>query len=142
MSVAIDREYRTGLHPLHAILLAAMLPLLFGALLCDIAYWKTAEIQWNNFASWLLAGALVVGAGALVAALVAWIRADVLRGRHLLYFLVLLVVWILGFIDALVHARDAWATMPDALVLSVIVAAVACVAKWIALSGLWRRVAP
>ena len=142
MSVAVDRDHRPGLHPIHAILLAAVLPLLFGTLLCDIAYWKTAQIQWNNFASWLLAGALVVGAIALVAALVAWIRAEGARGRHLLYFLLLLAVWVLAFVDVLVHARDAWATMPDALVLSVIVAALACVAKWIALAGLSRRIVP
>jgi uncharacterized membrane protein len=128
--------FHARLHPLHAILLAATLPLFLGALLSDIAYWKSYEIQWNNFASWLLAGGLLVGAIALVAALVALVRAGGDRGWHLLYFLLLLAAWALGFIDVLVHARDAWATMPSGLVLSVVVAAILCVAKWIALCGL------
>ena len=35
------------------------------------------------------------------------------RRDGLVYFLVLLAAWVLGFVDALVHAKDAWASMPD-----------------------------
>ena len=44
-------------------------------------------------------------------------------------------MWILGFVNALLHAKDAWATMPEGLYLSVIVAAPALVAAWIGYSG-------
>ena len=40
-------------------LLAFPLPLFIGALLSDWAYSATYQIQWINFASWLIAGALV-----------------------------------------------------------------------------------
>jgi uncharacterized membrane protein len=134
MSVAVDR-IRWTLHPLNAVLLAGALALFLGALLSDIVYFRSYQIQWNNFASWLLAGALVVGAFALVAAIVGLFRV---RGRAwpVVYALLLLAVWILGFIDALVHARDAFATMPAGLVLSVIVVILAWVALWVAFAGM------
>ena len=53
-----------------------------------------------------------------------------------MYFLLLLATWVLGFINALEHAKDAWATMPQGLVLSVIVTLLACAATWIGLSNL------
>jgi uncharacterized membrane protein len=39
----------------------------------------------------------------------------------------------LGFVNALVHAKDAWATMPSGLILSLLVFLLAFVAAWFAL---------
>jgi uncharacterized membrane protein len=110
------------------VLLAGIVPLFLGVLLCDWAYGSTYEIQWKNFASWLLVGALVYGGVALLWSLIDLVRADRRGGRPLLYFLLLLAAWVLGFINALVHAKDAWASMPAALILSVIVALLAVAA--------------
>lgn len=127
-----------GIHPLHAFLLAGCVPLFLGALLSDWAYSSTYEIQWTNFASWLLVGAMVLAGFVLLWALIDLLRADrTWRGRPLIYFLVLLAAFILGFIDALVHAKDAWAKMPEALILSVIVAILVIVACWLGFSS-WR----
>ena len=133
-----DPVARARLHPVHAFLLAGCVPLFLGALLSDWAYSSTYEIQWTNFASWLLVGALVLAGFALLWALIDLLRADrSWRGRPLVYFLVLLAAFILGFINALVHAEDAWAKMPEALILSIIVAILALVAMWLGLST-WR----
>jgi uncharacterized membrane protein len=126
--VAVDRRDGVILSPLHAVLLAGIVPLFLGALLCDWAYGSTYEIQWKNFASWLIVGALVYGGVALLWSLIDLVRADRRGGRPLLYFLLLLAAWVLGFINALVHAKDAWASMPAALILSVIVALLAVAA--------------
>lgn len=127
-----------GIHPLHAFLLAGCVPLFLGALFADWAYSATYEIQWTNFASWLLVGAMVLAGFALLWALIDLLRADrSWRGRPLVYFLVLVAAFIVGFIDALVHAKDAWAKMPEALILSVIVTALVLVAGWLGLST-WR----
>ncbi len=134
MSVTVERA-RSLLHPLNAVLLAGALALFLGALLSDIAYFRTYEIQWNNFSSWLLAGGLVVGALALLAAIVELFRTR-WRVWPVVYALLLLAVWVLGFIDALVHAKDAWAAMPAGLVFSVIVVVLACAALWIAFAGM------
>jgi uncharacterized membrane protein len=124
------------LHPLHAILLAFPLPLFLGALVSDLAYRSSFHIQWANFSSWLIAGGLLVGAFAVLWALVNLFRRGTARkGRLVLYFVVLLAMWGLGFVNALVHAKDAWATMPEGLYLSAITTLLALVAAWIGYSG-------
>nr|WP_085990605.1 DUF2231 domain-containing protein [Stutzerimonas stutzeri] len=123
-------------NPLHGTLLAGTVPLFLGAMLSDIAYFKTYEVQWSNFAAWLIAGGLVFCGLALLFAVVNLIRAHHKKWRPLMYFLLLLATWLLGFINALEHAKDAWATMPLGLVLSVIVTVLACAATWIGLSNL------
>ena len=131
------RVARTGIHPLHAFLLAASVPLFLGALLSDWAYSSSYEIQWTNFASRLLVGALVFAGIALLWSLIELLRGDrSWRGRPLVTFLVLLAAWILGFVDALVHAKDAWAKMPEALLLSIIVTALAFAAAWLGFASL------
>ncbi|WP_439596159.1 DUF2231 domain-containing protein [Falsiroseomonas sp.] len=123
------------LHPLHAILLAFPFPLFLGALLSDLAYRATFHVQWANFASWLIAGGLLVGGFVLLWALIELALGGAARRRRLLtYFLVLLGMFVLGFINALVHAKDAWATMPEGLYLSAITALLAVVASWLGYS--------
>ena len=135
MAAAPDRTTARPVHPLSAFLLAGTVPLFLGALLTDIAYSSTYEIQWKNFASWLIVGGLVFGGFALL-----WAFVDLLRGgrgrRRLFAFLLLLALWILGFLDALVHARDAWASMPMALILSAVVAVLAIAAAALGFSTL------
>ena len=124
------------LHPLHAILLAFPFPLFLGALLSDLAYRSTFHVQWANFSSWLIAGGLFVGAFAVLWALInLFRRGTASKGRLIVYFVVLLLMWGLGFVNALVHAKDAWATMPESLYLSVITTLLALVAAWIGYSG-------
>jgi uncharacterized membrane protein len=124
------------LHPLHAILLAFPLPLFLGALISDLAYRSSFHIQWANLSSWLIAGGLLVGGFALLWALINLFRRGPARkGRLVVYFVVLLAMWGLGFVNALVHAKDAWATMPEGLYLSAITTLLALVAAWIGYSG-------
>lgn len=127
--------YRSGPSPLHAILLAGTVPLFLGALLSDLAYKDTYQIQWSNFASWLIAGAMVFCGFALLFALVNLVRAPRKAGQPLVYFLVLLATFVLGLINAFQHAKDAWAVMPSGLVLSVIVTVLALVSAWIGLNA-------
>jgi uncharacterized membrane protein len=124
------------LHPLHAIVLAFPLPLFLGALVSDLAYRSSFHVQWINFSSWMIAGGLLVGAFALVWALIGMFRRDTVRsGRSIGYFVALLAMWVLGLINAFVHAKDAWATMPASLYLSVMATLLALVAAWIGYSG-------
>lgn len=139
MSLTVDRTFQRVLHPLHAVLLAGTIPLFLGALLSDMAYSSSYQVQWSNFASWLIAGGLVFGGLALLCAVIDLFRADRRSGRPLVYALLLLATWVLGFINALIHARDAWGSMPTGLVLSVIVTVLACAATWIGFSGLRVR---
>lgn len=123
------------IHPVHAVLLASCLPLFLGALISDWAYSSTYLIQWLNFASWLIAGALVFVGAALLWATIDFFRVDVIRDRAgAVAILLLLSTFVLGFINALVHAKDGWATMPAGLILSVLVFVLAIVAVWMGFS--------
>lgn len=136
MAIAIERIDHRALHPVHAFLLAATVPLFLGTLLADMAYWSTYQVQWTNFASWLNVGGLVFGGLTLFLALVGLRHPARRRGRHLAYVLLVLAMWVLAFFNALVHAKDVWAAMPDGLVLSVIVSLLACAAAWLGFSSL------
>lgn len=125
--------YRSPPGTLHTILLAGTVPLFLGALLNDIAYHNSYQIQWSNFASWLIAGGELFCGLALLCALVNLIRAERKAGQPLVYFLVLLATWVLGLINAFQHAKDAWAVMPAGLVLSAIVFLLSCLAAWVGL---------
>jgi uncharacterized membrane protein len=127
MRAAFGTTRHRPIHPLHVVLLAATIPLFLGVLLSDLAYASSYELQWKNFASWLIIGGLVFGGFALLSALIGLFRAG-RRGRRTISFVLLLAAWILGVINALVHAKDAWASMPEALILSAIVAVLAVAA--------------
>jgi len=132
---AIDPLGRAAIHPFHAAVLAGAAPLFVGALLADWAYAKSYQVQWSDFASWLLIGAMVPATLALACALVERVRG----GGGASYPVVLAATWIVGVLDALHHARDAWAIMPVAPVLSLVAAVLACIATWMGFSR-WRGV--
>ena len=135
MAAAADRPSPRSVHPFQAALLAAMVPLFLGGLLSDIAYADSYEIQWSNFAAWLIAGAMVFTGFALLWASIDLVRGRRWRGRSLVLFLVLLALFVLGLINSFVHARDAWAVMPDGLILSAVVTLLALVAAWTGFSS-------
>ncbi len=141
MTVATLPDYRQRPGPLHGILLAGTVPLFIGALLSDLAYFKTYQSQWSNFAAWLLAGGALFSGLALLFALANLIRAPHKAGRPTVYFLLVLVTWVLGVMNSFEHAKDAWAVMPAGLILSVITAVLASVAAWLGLSNLRSEVA-
>ena len=136
MATASSTISRRVIHPVHAILLASILPLFLGALLSDWAYFQSYQVQWSNFASWLNAGALVFAGAALLWAVIDFFRADVARSsRDALYLLALLTTFVVGFINALVHAKDAWAVMPAGLILSLLVVLLALASAWLGFSA-------
>lgn len=128
---------------MHTIFTLSSVPLFLGALLSDWAYASSQEIQWLNFAAWLNAGGLLIAGPVLL-----WAAVDVLRSSAhrrqrggLIYLTLLLVTFIVGFINALVHGKDGWAAMPTGLILSAVVLALAVVASAIGLAGFLRRTA-
>ncbi len=137
---------RRGIHPVHALVLAFPIALFSSGLVADIAYLRTAEIQWTNFAAWLNAGALVFGG--LVAA---WSLVTLLinlkstgKGRRVIYFVVLAAMWVLGLINAFKHSQDGWSSVGTlGLILSILCTLLALIAGFIAYSGLGtRRIEP
>lgn len=118
---------------LHGIFLSFPIALFSLALASDVAYLKTAEIQWTNFASWSIAGALVGGGLVLAWALIGWVGKLRHPGssRRLAYFVVVAVMWVVGLVDAFHHARDGWSSVgTTGLILTIISTLLALVAGW------------
>jgi uncharacterized membrane protein len=57
MAVIVEQT-SSMLHPVHAALVAGATALFLGALLSDVVSFRSYANQWNNFSSWLHAGAL------------------------------------------------------------------------------------
>ncbi len=129
---------RRAAHPVHALLLAFPVALFSGALLSDLTYLNSAEIQWSNFASWMITGALIFGAPVLLWAALRLFRHrdDAGRIRTLSYFALILIMWIAGLINAFKHSQDAWSSVGTAgVLLSVVSTLAALAAGWILYSG-------
>ncbi|WP_205853777.1 hypothetical protein [Phenylobacterium deserti] len=130
----MSQRATTGLHLLYVVLVSCAAPLFLGGLLSDIAYARTYEIQWLNFADWLIAGAMVFTGVAL-----AWSLVEVVldRGRSragLIGLGILVATFLVGLLNSLTHARDAWGTMPAGLILSLVTTALAIAAIWFAVA--------
>lgn len=129
-------------NPIHPILLGFPIALFSSALVTDIVYLRTAEVQWTNFSAWLISGALLFGGLVLAWALVALVLD--LRGsgrlRRMIYAAVLAVMWILGLLNAFKHSQDGWSSVGVfGLVLSILCTLLALGAGVIAHSSLWTR---
>ena len=122
-------------NPLHAILLAFPVALYPSALLSDVTYYNTAEIQWSNFSSWLLVGANFFAGLVLAWAIVGLFvgRARHSKGRGLVYLGVIGVMFIAGVVNSFQHARDGWHSVGTlGLILSLVCTALALVAAFLA----------
>lgn len=133
----------TGLHPLHALILAFPIALFSGALVSDITYLNSAVMQWSNFSAWLITFGMVFGSIALIWTIVALFRGRRAgyRGRPVAYLALLVVMWIAGLINAFHHSRDAWGSVGTVgLLLSIVSAVAALAAGWLAYSAPRREV--
>ena len=125
-SLAADDRTRL----LHPGLIAAGAALLIGALVTDIFYSQTADMQWANFSVWLITAGLIL---ALLAGLALLI--DVLHGRagpvSWVHFTALAGAALLSLVNVFVHSRDAWTSVvPQGLMLSVVVTVCLLLIGW------------
>ena len=120
-------------HPLHAMLVPIPIACFVGTLVTDLAYWRTANMQWANFSAWMLTVGLVVAVFAVLAGLV-----DVLGERRIrrlraawIHVLGNGLVIVLSIINAQVHSRDAYSSVaPTGLILSTLVVLILLVTGW------------
>jgi len=98
-------SFRRVLHTFHALLLGFPIALFSAALITDITYLNTAHIQWTNFSSWLIAGALVGGGGVIVCALLA-LLLDWRRTSRRFHFVTALLAVLAGVM--LFSRSSAW----------------------------------
>jgi uncharacterized membrane protein len=111
-------------------------------LLSDIAYWRSGNLMWQNFSSWLLFVGLLLGAIAIVVGLTDFF----VRSRHYAesiawpHVILGIVVLALAFVNSLVHAADGWiAVVPYGLVLSLLTVIVMMLGVWVGFRFAFRR---
>lgn len=108
--------------PVHAMLIPFPIACFTMAMLTDIIYSNTPQVQWANFSQWLLAFGLLMGVLAAIFGLIDFLAAGRARPRiGWFHFGGNAIVLLLALANNFVHARDGWTgVMPTGLTLSVI----------------------
>ena len=128
--------------PIHAMLVPFPIVCFTGAMLTDITYSNSPQVQWANFSEWLLAVGLIMGVLAAIFGLIDFLAAGKARPRigwvHLIGNAVVLV---LALFNNLVHARDGWTgVVPTGLTLSAITVLILIVTGYLGLRMAYRHV--
>ena len=121
---------------LQGLILSVPVALFSLGLATDVAYLKTAEMQWSNFSSWAVAGGVAFAGTALV-----WSLIDLARGRRgvsrLVYSCALAVLCLLGLLNAFKHSQDGWSSVGAfGVALSALCCLLALAAGWLRYSGM------
>ncbi len=128
--------------PLHPLLAAFPFVCFTGALVTDLAYGQTADMQWANFSVWLLTGGLVVGAFAVATWLIDYAGDRRIRTipAALAYGVGLVGAMLLALWNVFVHSRDGWTSVvPTGLVLSVVTVLLIAVTVWLGGALVYRH---
>lgn len=116
-------------NPLHPWFIAPGGALFVTAFVSDLLYWSTLSVAWATFSIWLITAGLIFAALAGLAFL-----ADILLRRldavDWPRFAILAIAALLSLLNAFVHSRDAFAVMPEGLILSAIVTALIAFTAW------------
>lgn len=109
--------------PLHVVLSPYATTCFVGALLTDITYSRTANMQWTNFSAWLLFAGMVFTGLSLLFAIIGHFRARPEGNKTLgmAHGVISLAIFVVQLFNCFIHARDAWTSVvPTGLTLSVI----------------------
>lgn len=129
-------------HPLHPLLVPFPIVCFVGALITDLAYWRTAFIMWSNFSAWLITAGLVMGGLAALLGLIDYAANRAVRRLRAApwHMGINIVVMLLELINILVHSRDGWTSVvPEGLALSTISVALLLVSGWLGQHLVYRQ---
>jgi uncharacterized membrane protein len=111
-----------------------------GALVTDLAYWRTPEVLWERFSIWLIAAGLVVAGFAVIVGVIDFAtgkRIRTLAWSHAVGYVLALA---LSLINAFVHSRDGYtAVVPTGLMLSGLVVVILLVTGWLGSTSMYRH---
>ena len=118
---------------LHPLLVPLPIVCFAGTFLSDITYALTAQSQWTNLSSWLLAIGLAVSVLAVIAGLVDVLSEPKIRTRSDAWIQGVgnSIVLILALGNAVVHSHEGYASLiPASLALSGVVVALLLITSW------------
>ena len=95
-------------HPIHPMLVPIPITCFVGTLVTDIAYWRTANMQWANFSSWLLTAGLIVALLAVIAGFIDFLGERRIRDLRAVYIHAggNAIALVLAIFKTFVHSRD------------------------------------
>jgi uncharacterized membrane protein len=129
-------------HPIHPMLVPFPIAFFALALVMDVAYWQSSNLNWKHFAEWLLLAGLVTGALAAVVGAIDFFSRREIRARAPAWPHAIgnVLVMILALINSFVHARDGWTgVVPTGLALSVATVLLLLVTGWLGGSMVFRH---
>jgi uncharacterized membrane protein len=120
-------------HPLQAMLLPIPFFFFGATLVTDIAYWRSANMQWANMSAWLLTVGLLISVLAVLVGVVDFLSdARVRRLRPgWLHVAGNLAALALATLNAFIHTRDAYTSVvPTGLLLSALTVLLLVLSAW------------
>lgn len=129
-------------HPIHPMLVPFPITCFIGALITDIAYTQSANVQWVNFSVWLITAGLVMGGLAALAGLTDFFGDRRVRAARpaLPHMLINIIVMILELFNAFVHSRDGWTSVvPTGITLSMVSVLLLGVSGWLGGSLVYKH---
>jgi uncharacterized membrane protein len=122
-----------GGHPIHPMLVPLPIGFLVGALLSDLAFWRTGDPFWARASLWLVAAGVVSALAAAVFGLIDFATIPRARAHAAgwVHFLGNLAAVGLSAVSWFLRARDAEAAVvPVGLILSLLVGGILLVTGW------------
>ena len=121
-------------HPIHPLLVPFPIAFLVGALLCDLAFWRTADLFWVRGSKYLLAAGIVMAAVAAIAGLIDFVTISRVRS--------LAAAWVHAIGNATAVVIAIWnlvirwgdpgtVILPMGIVLSAVVVVIFVVTGWL-----------
>lgn len=120
-------------NPLHPLLASIPFTCFTGALLTDIAYWRSANMQWANFSAWLLAAGLFLALFAVIVGLIDFLIERRIRELGIVWIYAggNALALVLAIVNSFIHSRDAYTSVvPTGLILSALTVLIMLVTGW------------
>ena len=134
----IDRGVRSRAalfgHPLHPMVVPFPMAFLIGALVSDIAYWRTENPLWASMSTWLIIGGIGMGVIAALLGLTDFVaikrvRRSAVGWAHMIGNIAVLGLSLVSLFHRLGDTEGG--VLPTGLILSAIVVAILLVTSWL-----------
>lgn len=129
-------------HPIHPMLVQFPIVCFIGALVTDIAYTQTYDMEWATFSVWLITAGVIMAVFAAIAGITDFLGSKRIRGLTIAWVHGIgnAIALVLAIINAFVHSRDgATAVIPTGLTLSILTVLILAVTGWLGGSLVYKH---
>lgn len=138
----IESTAKIADHPIHPMLIPFPVAFLIGALLTDLAFWRTGSEFWATASTWLIGAGVVGGVLAAIAGLTDFLGNPAIRDVRIAWyhFLGNSAAMVLAIVNLFLRLGQSAPTVPGwGIVLSLIVVAIFAVTGWLGWELVYRH---